>query len=498
MSLFNAISTARSGLIATQSSIKVVSQNITNASVEGYTRKVQQTSSRVIDGSAGSVRVEEVTRYVNAQLQRDVREQTSVVEELKVIEDFLARFELQFGRPEDNSSISSKITNLKKAFQALATNPDQSTAQNDVIRAAQEVALTLNTLSNNIQELRAEADQRIADSITVVNESLRNIETLNGQIGARASVGQSTADLEDQRDIWVTRLSEQMDIKTFTRPDGTLAVLTGDSQFLLDKTAVTLGFTPSTNVAPDQVLGDITLDNGFLAPFSITNSFSDGKIAGLLQVRDTILPLAQDQLDSLAFELAQQFDEITIPGDPLDFGVDIELFVDGTGNVPTGAGADQGFSARIRVNQQVIDDTTILRGAPPGLPTPSTALVAAGGAYTASGASDSTVPLAIINMFDTKQAYVAVAGLNSTSATLEEFGAEFISYQANQKADYESQLGFQRQIRNLLEERLRDESGVNIDEELASLIQLESAFAASARVLSSVQAALDELLNSVR
>src|SRR3546814_16256075 len=67
-----------------------------------------------------------------------------------------------------------------------------------------------------------------------------------------------------------------------------------------------------------------------------------------------------------------------------------------------------------------------------------------------------------------------------------------------QTADYDSQLGFQDQIRALLDERLKAESGVNIDQELASLIQLESAFASPARVLSSVQTALTKLLAIVR
>lgn len=477
MSLFNAISTATSGLIATQSAIDVASRNIANASVDGYTRKIHNTSSRVIDGQAGAVKVEEVTRNVNAQLQRDVREQSSVVEELTVIEDFLSRLELEFGRPEDNNSISSKITELKKAFQALATNPDQSTAQNDVIQAAQDVALTLNGLSDSIQALRAEADQRMADSVDSINEALQNIESLNAEIGARKTLGQSTADLEDKRDLWVQKLSEEMDIKTFERPDGRLAVLTGDSQFLIDQEAVTISFTPAAAVAPGSAVNDVMLDNGFIAPSAITGSFSDGTMAGLIQLRDTLLPLAQDQLDSLAFELAEQFDDIDVGADVAN----LDLFTDAADAIPGGAA---GFSAVIQVRSDVTGAE--LRD---GL---------IGGTFTSSGASDSSLPLAIIDMFDTKLAYVAVAGLNTTSATLEEFSAEFISYQANQVADYESQLNFQDQVRSLLEERLNDESGVNLDEELASLIQLESAFAASARVLSSVQQALDELLASVR
>src|SRR3546814_13423149 len=83
---------------STLAAIDVASRNIANARVEGYPRKVQTTSTRVIDGQAGAVQVEEVTRNVNEQLQRDVREQSAVVEELKVIADFLSRFELQLDR----------------------------------------------------------------------------------------------------------------------------------------------------------------------------------------------------------------------------------------------------------------------------------------------------------------------------------------------------------------------------------------------------------------
>lgn len=487
MSLFSAINTAQSGLIATQSAIDVVSRNITNASVDGYTRKIQHNSSRVIDGQAGTVKVEEVTRNVNELLLRDVREQSSVVEELKIIEDFLSRFELEFGRPEDSSSISAKITDLKQRFQTLATNPDQATAQNDVILAADELAQAMNDLADHIQTLRAEADQRMGDSVEIINDALQNIHKLNGDIGSRKTVGQSTADLEDQRDVWVQKLAEQMDIKTFERSDGRIAIMTGDSQFLLDQEPVTISFTPSNNVAAGSVVGSVMLDNGFVAPYAITgpavpntNSVNGGTLSGLLQLRDTILPAAQEQLDSLAFELMQQFTSITVGAT----NATLELFTDATDAVFTiPPGSMVGLSAGLQVRTDIVGAD--LRD---GI----------GGTFTSSGASDSSLPLAIIDMFDSKLAYQAVTGLNTTSATLEEFSAEFISYQANQVTDYESQLDFQDQIRNLLDERLKDESGVNIDQELASLIQLESAFAASARILSSVQTALDELLAIVR
>lgn len=52
--------------------------------------------------------------------------------------------------------------------------------------------------------------------------------------------------------------------------------------------------------------------------------------------------------------------------------------------------------------------------------------------------------------------------------------------------------------RATLEKQLTDESGVNIDEELANLIVIQSAYAAAARALSSVNDLFNELLNAVR
>lgn len=486
MTLLNSLYSAQSGILAAQTQIDVASRNIANASTDNYTRKVQNQSSRVVDGRAGLVVIEEVQRNINLQLQRDVITQTSLTQRLEVIDDFLGRFELQFGRPEDDSSLSAKITALKDTFQALASNPDQSTAQADVLRAAGEVALAFNSLSNNIQGLRQEADARIEDSVESIQEALDNIEALNGEIGARQSVGQSTADLEDQRDVWVEQLSEEMDVQTFRRPDGQLAVLSSSSQFLLDQQPVTVNFTPAGTVAPDLALGAVTVTNAFGGTVDITASITQGKLGGLLDLRDTILPEAQDQIDSLAFELAQQFDTITVGANTAP----LELFTAPPTTPPSNPGAveavpvaDQGYSAVMQVRTTITGAE--LRDSD------------GAGTFVVNGDGDASLPLAILDMFETKHAYVAVNGLNSTAATLEEFAAQFIGYQANQKADFQSQFGFQDEVRNLLDERLKDQSSVNIDEELANLIQLEAAFSASARVLTSVQRAIDELLQAV-
>ena len=92
MSLLNSLYSAQSGILAAQTQIDVASRNIANASTENYTRKIQNQSSRVVDGRAGLVVIEEVQRNINLQLQRDVINQTSLTDRLEVIDYFLGRF----------------------------------------------------------------------------------------------------------------------------------------------------------------------------------------------------------------------------------------------------------------------------------------------------------------------------------------------------------------------------------------------------------------------
>jgi flagellar hook-associated protein 1 FlgK len=53
-------------------------------------------------------------------------------------------------------------------------------------------------------------------------------------------------------------------------------------------------------------------------------------------------------------------------------------------------------------------------------------------------------------------------------------------------------------LKDTLQRQLLDDSGVNIDEELASLIQVQTAYTASARVITAVNQLFDDLLDAIR
>lgn len=487
MAITNALVTARSGILAAQAAIDVTSRNIANATTDGYTAKIHNQSTRIIAGAGQGVKVDELTRSVTEGLQRDFFQQSSAVEELTIIDSFLERMVQLFGRPEDNDSISGKLTDLKAAWQDLAVSPELSTRQTDVIVAANELALELNRLSEEIQALRAEADARIDDGVTTVNTKIGEIETLNNQIGQRIAQGQSTADLEDARDLAVKEIQDLLSVRTFERSNGEITLLTSTSRVLLDDTTFPLDFTATNTFVAGTTGNNLSISTlGVLTNItSEARDQSDGEIAGLLRLRDTLLPQAQAQLDAFAFELMTTFGTLTVAGS----NEALELFHDTANAVPGASSA--GLANGIQVRAALLADPTLLSNPDTG-----------GGTYTPTGAGDSALALAVIAQFEASQTFDATVGgvtvgLN-TSNTLEGYSAQLISFQANRKGDFESQLTFQQNFRDALRDRFNDESAVNIDVELSRLIELENSFSASARVITTVQAALDELINTIR
>ena len=71
-----------------------------------------------------------------------------------------------------------------------------------------------------------------------------------------------------------------------------------------------------------------------------------------------------------------------------------------------------------------------------------------------------------------------------------------VNRQANELNKLQSRNSDELSFRDILEQRLTDESGVNIDEELANLIVIQTAFSAAARVVSALDEQFRELIRA--
>ena len=73
---------------------------------------------------------------------------------------------------------------------------------------------------------------------------------------------------------------------------------------------------------------------------------------------------------------------------------------------------------------------------------------------------------------------------------------QMVSQQGEAAANADSLNQGQQVVVNSLQQRYADQSSVNIDEEMANLLKLQTAYGANARVLSVVRDMIEQLLNS--
>lgn len=89
-------------------------------------------------------------------------------------------------------------------------------------------------------------------------------------------------------------------------------------------------------------------------------------------------------------------------------------------------------------------------------------------------------------------------GRIQTGSSLHDYASQAVSIQSQDAANNDVTLSTEDTYRASLEKQLMDNSGVNLDEEMALLISIQTAYNASARTVNVVQEMLDELMNTVR
>lgn len=299
MTLTLGLTAALSGLQTSQRGIDLTSHNIANVNTEGYTRKIFNQRSLVLDGRGVGVMTGEIQRNVDFQLLKNLRTELSTQAELETKDKFFARVQDIFGRPSDNISFAHSINDLQTAFEQLATETGDLTAQNNVVLNAVTLVDQVSRMSQQVQQLRLEVDQEIESGVKVMQDLLDRIDTLNEQIIKTNTTGLGSGDLEDQRDQALNELSKLIDITYFERDGGEVIVLTKSGTSLVDTEPATVSHLSLT-----QSAAQLTYEGGDITPIyiggvDVTNQLREGRLKSLVELRDRDLVDLQAELDTV-------------------------------------------------------------------------------------------------------------------------------------------------------------------------------------------------------
>src|SRR5258708_4192589 len=325
MGLSQALSTAMSGLRATQASLALVASNVSNAETPGYTKKTINQVAGLTGDYGSSVLIKGVNRQLDQYLQTQVRTETSGAAYADTRSTYLANLQAVYGNPDDSGTIENAFNSLLTAVQGLSTSPDSQSARIGVVNAAQSMAQQLNATTQGIQSLRANAETGINDSVNTANNAMSQIANINSQLQNNGRTDASTASLLDQRDQYIDQLSQLMDIRVVTNNLNQVTVFTNSGVQLVGTQAAKLTFNPQGTMTPNTLynsnpalsnVGTITVDfpQGGSYDMVATGAIRSGKIAAYLELRDNTLVKAQAQVDQLAASMASALSDKTTDG----------------------------------------------------------------------------------------------------------------------------------------------------------------------------------------
>lgn len=344
----NALNIATAGLRVTQASIAVVSQNVANVGTAGY---VKRTLSTVSDGIGNSsVASGTINRSLDEAAQSQLRLETSGASYTGTIADVRGQLDKLYGAPGSATALDGVLNAFAQSLQGLAADPTSPPARSTVVDRASSLASKIGGIAEGVQTLRGDTESQLATEVRDANEIIQSIAKLNTKIIASGD-DSAKADLLDQRDQKITSLSSYLDIKTIPQRDGSATVVTGSGLTLVERgTVTTLSFDERPSMTPDAAystdpakrgVGTITArqPGGATIDLIATDAIRSGSLAAGVELRDTILPQAQRQLDDLAAGLSRSFSDRPAEGSAVSSGsasgFDIDLTGLSAGNAVT-------------------------------------------------------------------------------------------------------------------------------------------------------------------
>ena len=472
MSLSSAMNAAVSGLTASGRGLQVVSDNISNALTDGYGARTLQLGSNEFGGT----RILGIDRLVDPALVANRRLTDADLASAEQISQFTQAVERLIGEVDDTGSLPGELNRFKANLISASSTPESTIRLTAVAQSAKDLTIKIKSVAQGISDLRQGADAEIALEVDLLNADLQRVETLNRQIVRAETAGRDASGLFDQRQQTIDRINEIVPVRVLPRENAQVALFSQKGAVLLDGKASEIAFSRTTFITPDMSLaaGDLSglALNGTALSSQSGGALGGGRLGAAFEIRDEYATDAQANLDSFARSLVERFDgSSAAPNEG--------LFTDVLG--PFDPANEVGLANRIGIDARVdpsgVAEVWRLRD---GLDAATQGPVG-----DASGLTD------MIDWLDDRRA-PSDPMMGTTPISAVQFASSLSSRASFERVNADRSLSLATTSQAEMK-RIEQENGVDSDAELQTLIAIEQAYAANARVMS----AIDEMMQLI-
>lgn len=485
MSLSTALNIAQSTLLNTSRQTTVTSRNVSEASNPDYARRTA-----LLVTAASGARIVEIRRATDAVLFRQNIAAISAATGQSKLVDGTDTLRIDVYGIEHASSPSTVVGQFLEAMQFYSAAPSNTSVAENALEAAKQIVRTLNSGTDAIQAFRSDMDRQILTAVDDLNRFLGDFKAANEEIVAGTKVGRDVNDALDKRDGLLKKIAEIVPISAIQRPDNDLMLITASGATLFETVPRDVTFTPMAGYSPGTNGNSIYIDGVPVPIGKGGNTTASGTLAAMIQLRDDVAGGMQAQLDEIARSLITAFAE-TDPNGVLPDAPGLFTWP-GAPAVPAAGTLENGLAGVISINA-AFDSA---QGGNPHLIRDGGANGAGYVHNTTGGVGYSDLILSYAQKLNEPVAFDPAAGIQGTLSLVAYTGEsvswfESIRYDASRASETKTALMMHTS------EALSNATGINIDEELSLLLNLEHTYEASARLLRVIDDMLMSLLNAV-
>lgn len=475
-----------SGLRVSQDAISVLGHNIANVNTPGYSQQsAALTTSQSVAfggfmfGNGATLAAVQSLRdqFLNLQVTQSIASQAGADTRYQGVEAVASAF-----TDDGTTGLSTQIQQFFASFGTLAGNPESGALRQAVLGQAQtminEFKSTYGTLTSQVKS----ADQQVGSIVGQVNTLTDQIAALNARISARVD---PTADNDaiDQRQQLTDQLSKLVGIQVSTDSNN-------QYQISLDSGAAILVAGPTSykmSSAPDPANQNklaVSVQSGNLS-VDVTGKISGGTLGGYLDLRDTILPGYQDQLNRIAGSLAGQVNAQNEAG-----------YVPPNSSAATAAHGPALFGGNFDASgNPIYKDFINTLTLNPAVSADNSLIATAGTAGT--GAGDNANALLLAGLQNTGT--VDVNGDGSVmSGPYTTIVTGLVNTVGTDAQKYNTIATNQQNLGNALQSQKTSMSGVDLDQQAALLLSYQQGYQAAAHFISTISQLTQQLMSAVQ
>ncbi len=459
MSLFAALSIASQSLLSNRTAIDTTNRNITNVYTEGYSREEPVFS----DLPGSGVAVETIRRiFDKAYFKRFISENQNN-KALSNYEDILQQIESVFN-DEQGSGLSETLTQFFNAMHDIAIQPDDIAARSEFLSVAKSLVGRIRDSYSTLEEIKSTATAKIRDQINILNDYLKKVADINKNIKMFQNSPDKLNQYLDERDRALREISSMMDLKITFNENGTVNLYTAKGfALVLDQTAKNVKFSvEDTNPVVK------------ISSINITPEIQNGSIGGLLKGVRAINE-AMDKLNTFTTTFANAINDqhkqgytlyANDPTAPSDIKTNVALFK-----------SDNGSST--------IDASNIILA----FDDPKMVAAASDSNYLNS---DNRNIKALIELKDKKD--WATLGNKSFS---EYYLTDIVTNIGSSLEHVKNLRENSDFLLQSIEDKIKEISAVNMDEEMINLTRYQRAYQAAAQIVTITDELMQTILNMV-